>query len=280
VIQLVDHVPAPDEKLTAVRQTVAAGGPAANAAVTHRHLGGASTLLTGIGRHPLAAGITADLAACGVDVMDLDEESTVPPPVSCVLVTAGTGQRAVSSLNATGRQLPVPGDPPALVTGFQAVEFDGHHMPLALAVARAARSAGALTLLDGGSWKPGTAELLPWIDVAVCSADFRPPGAGDRLGFLREHGVGWAAVSQGAGPIHWAGPDGGGEVPVPRVRAADTLGAGDVLHGALVHFLPERADLGSEAFTRSLALAAEVATGSCASFGTRAWMGGEGGSCG
>lgn len=30
VIQLVDHVPAPDEKLTAREQTVAAGGPAAN----------------------------------------------------------------------------------------------------------------------------------------------------------------------------------------------------------------------------------------------------------
>lgn len=39
VIQLVDHVPAPDEKLTAREQTVAAGGPAANAAVTFAYLG-------------------------------------------------------------------------------------------------------------------------------------------------------------------------------------------------------------------------------------------------
>ena len=56
-------------------------------------------------------------------------------------------------------------------------------------------------------------DLLPFIDVAVCSADFHPPGAsapGDTLRFLREHGVVRSAVTRGAEPIEWAGPDGTG----------------------------------------------------------------------
>src|SRR5674476_457860 len=55
VVQTVDHVPAPDEKLVATDLVVAAGGPAANAAVTCSALGIPARLLTRIGDGPLAA---------------------------------------------------------------------------------------------------------------------------------------------------------------------------------------------------------------------------------
>jgi sugar/nucleoside kinase (ribokinase family) len=275
VIQLVDRVPGPDEKLTSRDQTVAAGGPAANAAVTLTHLGGTARLLTAIGSHPLGRAVTADLDRLGVTVSDLAAESAEQPAVSSVLVTASTGERAVASTNATGHLLAPPGDLDTLVAACDLVELDGHHRDLALAAARAARSAGRRTLLDGGSWKDGTLELLPLIDVAVCSADFHPPGArtpADTLRYLRDHGVTWSAVSGGAGPIVWAGPGGSGTVEVPAVPVADTLGAGDVLHGALAHRLASPGDLSSETFAGALRHAAAVASRACASFGTRAWM--------
>lgn len=301
VIQLVDRIPAANEKVTARAQTVAAGGPATNAAVAYRHLGGAATLLTGIGPHPLAAGITADLASCGVEVVDLldgveravssaadtavgvptpepdEAELGEPPTVSTILVTAATGDRSVASRNAVGRQLPIPpGRIAALVAAADTVEVDGHHMALATAVARAARETGRRTVLDGGSWKPGTPELLRWIDVAVCSADFRPPGTStplEVLDFLAAAGVPWAAVTRGTAPVLWAGPDCGGEVPAhPADRVADTLGAGDVFHGALTHALSAPAALTPDAFPAALAYAATIAAASCASFGTRAWL--------
>ncbi|GHG99685.1 PfkB family carbohydrate kinase [Streptomyces lanatus] len=275
VIQLVDHVPGPDEKLTAHEQTVAAGGPAANAAVTFAHLGGAARLLTAIGSHPLALAVTADLDRAGVSVTDLAPHATGPPAVSSIMVTASTGQRAVASTNATAHRLAPPDDLGALVAACDIVQFDGHHMELATATAQAARSAGRLTVLDAGSWKPGTEILLEWIDVAVCSADFRPPGtrtATDVLRLLRRQGVTWAAVTQGGRPILWAGPDSNGTVEVPSVPVADTLGAGDVLHGALTHHLATRRQPTSEDFVRALRAASLVAARSCGSFGTRAWM--------
>ncbi|MEY9988514.1 sugar/nucleoside kinase (ribokinase family) [Streptomyces sp. V4I8] len=275
VIQLVDHVPAPDEKLTAREQTVAAGGPATNAAVTFAHLGGAPVLVTAIGSHPLARAVTTDLDRAGVTVSDLAPHAVDPPAVSSIMVTASTGQRAVASTNATAHRLDPPDDLDALVAACDIVQLDGHHMELATSIAQAARAAGRRTVLDAGSWKPGTEDLLRWIDVAVCSADFQPPGTDAPAGvlcFLQEHGVAWTAVTRGERPIEWAGPDGGGIVEVPNLPVADTLGAGDILHGALTHHLAVRRELTSPAFARALYAASLVASQSCASFGTRAWM--------
>jgi sugar/nucleoside kinase (ribokinase family) len=276
VIQLVDRVPASDEKLTAREQVVAAGGPAANAAVAFSHLGGAARLLTAIGSHPLGRAAVADLEQLGVTVTDLAADSAEPPAVSTVLVTASSGERAVASTNATGHRLTPPDDLDALVAGCDIVEFDGHHMRLALAAARAARAAGRPTLLDGGSWKDGTRDLLPFIDVAVCSADFHPPGADtvpDVLRFLRAHGVAHAAVSRGGQPLVWAGPGGEGTVEAPAVRVADTLGAGDFLHGALAHALAvQDRHPAPGSFAEALRAAVTVASRACASFGTRAWL--------
>ncbi|WP_405724840.1 PfkB family carbohydrate kinase [Streptomyces sp. NBC_01537] len=278
LIQLVPHVPAANEKLTALAQLTAAGGPATNAAATYSHLGSDATLLTAIGSHPLAAAITHDLANLGVNVIDLTQASPEPPALSSILVTAGTGERAVASINASQHSaLPLPRDPAALIEAASLVAFDAHHMDLALAVAPAARALGCLTLLDGGSWKPRTEHLLPSIDVAVCSADFHPPAApsptpSGTLAYLHAQGVPYAAITRGPAPILWSTPDATGELPVPHLPVLDTLGAGDVLHGALAHHLADAAPLDTHRFTRALAQAAEVASRACASFGTRAWM--------
>ncbi len=275
VIQLVDRPPGPDEKVTAREQVVAAGGPAANAAAVFSHLGGTATLVTAIGRHSLGVAAAADLARLGVRVTDLAADSPVPPAVSSILVTASSGERAVASTNAARHRLLPPDGLDELVAGCDIVEADGHHPRLALAAARAARAAGRPVLYDGGSWKDGTDRLLPLTDVAVCSADFHPPGTGSPtqvLEYLRAQGVTWSAVSRGGRSIVWAGPEGGGTVDVPAVRVADTLGAGDVLHGALAHHLAVHGPLTTRAFVTALREAAALASQACVTFGTRAWM--------
>jgi len=151
IIQSVTHLPAANEKVTALRQTVAAGGPATNAAVTFAYLGGQATLITGIGVHPLAAGIRADLRLAGVELIDMGAANTGPPPVSAILVSTGSGDRSVVSLNAAGRALRAPARLDALADRAGAVLVDAHHGDLALAAARAARARGRLCILDGGA---------------------------------------------------------------------------------------------------------------------------------
>ena len=287
VQQTVERLPGPDEKLEANDLLVAAGGPAANAAVTAAALGAGARLVTRIGTSPLGTLISADLAAHGVDVVDragpLDR-----PAVSTVLVTRGTGQRAVVSVNATQHRTTHPDGASsvtdwasALVDGMDAVLVDGHHLDLALPLAAAARAAGIPVLLDGGSWKPGLERLLDLVDIAVISAALQVPaglggGAGhegdDVLATVRALGPPVVARSRGPLPIDVLTEAGRAEIPVPQVEVVDTLGAGDVLHGALVAWLAVH---GTSGLNDGLAWAARIAADSCTAAGARGWLANE-----
>lgn len=241
VVHRLERLPGPDEKVTAARQDVVAGGPAANAASTFAGLGGVATLVTGLGRHPLAAAARADLAARGVRVIDLTPRTDAPPAVSAVRVEATTGRRSVSSPDAAGRPpaaAPGPQEVDALVTGADVVLLDGHQPLVGPGVAAAARATGVPVLLDAGRWREAFAELLSRADFVIASADFVVPSAGSRvddpdgLTGLLAHGPVAVARTAGPGPVRWAVPGAGGLVAVDAVTGGDTLGAGDVFHGA------------------------------------------------
>lgn len=234
------RLPGRNEKVRSAAHHLAAGGPAANAAVTFAALGGRSTLLTALGGHPLARLAADELTGRGVRVLDAVPEYRAPPPVSSVLVEADSGDRTVASRNDAGMHAALTGEPPGLETA-DVLLVDGHHPGLARNAARAAHARGVPVLLDGGSWKPGLTELLPLLDAAACSADFRTPGASTVPGSARallDHGVGRVLVTDGPHPVRWWTAEGCGTVPVPRVPVRDTLGAGDVFHGALARAWP------------------------------------------
>ncbi len=72
--------------------------------------------------------------------------------------------------------------------------------------AGAAKARGTPVVLDGGSWKDGTEELLKSVHTAICSADFLPPGCATRdevILFLKNHGVANIAITDGAKPIQF-----------------------------------------------------------------------------
>ncbi|MCV3216935.1 PfkB family carbohydrate kinase, partial [Plectonema radiosum NIES-515] len=52
----------------------------------------------------------------------------------------------------------------------------------------------------------------------------------------------------------------------PKIEPKDTLGAGDIFHGAFCNYILR------ESFPDALAQAANIAAYSCQFFGTRRWM--------
>lgn len=214
VLHRLDHVPDPSLKVTSTDFTMAAGGPATNAAVTYAALCAASrvlsapvgeagaasgtplssadapTLLTALGEGPVAAFLAADLAAAGVRVVDATAPAASPasrePAVSSII--EHPSGRMVASTNArldadAGR---IAGDLPERVG---AVLIDGHnpalaHVALTLGVPEVDGEDPFAPLearpphpriLDGGSWKDWLTPLLGFVDIAVVSEDFAPP---------------------------------------------------------------------------------------------------------
>jgi len=262
-----ERFPEPDGKVDATRSYVAAGGPALNAAIAFAGLGGRARLCTALGAGALADRARAELGAYGVEAVDAAEGRADALPVSSVILTG-----AARAIVTPPPPPPGPGLAPGRLEALFArrpdiVLSDGHLPELALPVLRRARAEGVTTVLDGGSWKPWTGELLPWIDVAVVSGRFRPPGAADVLEALGRD-IGQVAATDGPGPIRWRAGAARGEVTPPAVEAVDTLGAGDIFHGAFCHALA-----GGAGFAASLAAAAAVASRSCAAWGPRAWIG-------
>jgi sugar/nucleoside kinase (ribokinase family) len=144
-------------------------------------------------------------------------------------------------------------------------------MALCISAAREARERHIPVVLDSGSWKQGMAELLPLVDIAICSADYRPPGcrdAKDALEFLWAQNIRQVAITGGGSPIRVVDHGRRGRIRIETVRAVDTLGAGDILHGAFCYYA---SDPGIP-FREALARAARVASFSTQFTGTRSWM--------
>ena len=160
---------------------------------------------------------------------------------------------------------------PRWLTGVSIVLVDGQYMPLCIAAAKAAHVRGIPVVLDSGSWKPGMAKLLPLLDTAICSGDFRPPGCrsqSDVFEFLAERKIRRVAITRGDSAIRFLEDGKRGEIPVRRIRPVDTLGAGDIFHGAFCYYACQP----GQTFRSALAAASRVATFSCRFAGTRSWM--------
>ncbi|MEB3180815.1 MAG: sugar kinase [Nostocaceae cyanobacterium] len=269
LIYLAESAPKNNQKIVASDYSVAAGGPATNAAVTFSYLGNQSTVLGVVGSHPITQLIRADLATSNVAIADLNPSAIEPPPVSSIIVTQTTGERAVVSINAVKTQASSATIPGEILQQVDIVLIDGHQMEVGGAIAQMAKAKNIPIVIDGGSWKPGFEKLLPYVDFAICSANFYPPdcqNSTEVFAYLRQFDIPHIAITHGEQAIEYLTQGETGSVDVPKIQAVDTLGAGDIFHGAFCHYILR------DNLTNALTAAAEVASDACKFFGTRRWM--------
>lgn len=271
VIHRIAKPPAVNQKITSTAQFVAAGGPAANAAVTFAALGGAATLVTALGDDPVADLVRADLAAYGVSVIDASAGSIRAVPVSAVSVLESTGDRSVVSLDAVNSDAAAPEGLDDLVAGADVVLVDGHHPLIARSAAASASARRTTLVVDAGRWKPVMADLVVHATDVVCSNDFRVPGTTDSestAAALVGSGVRTVVTTHGGDPVQWWSQGESGSVPAQPVMVVDTLGAGDAFHGAYAYFSTRWDTDVADRVDRS----SRVAALRCSVVGPRAWL--------
>ena len=259
-------------KFVATDFAIAAGGPATNAAIAFQSLGNQARILSALGQHPLTQMVREDLNTQGVQQVDVLPELTMPP-ISSIIVDAHTGDRTVISRNVVDNQAPVEPIVPQMSTVLEDIDIvlvDGHQIAVSLAILQSAKARGIPIVLDGGSWKSGLEVLLPFIDYAICSANFYPPGCSSQaqvFAYLGEKAANaQVAITRGGESILYQQEGSSGEIPVPMIQPVDTLGAGDVFHGAFCHWILQTN------FQEALQKSAIIAAIACQSFGTRDWL--------
>jgi sugar/nucleoside kinase (ribokinase family) len=266
-----DALPPEDTKVFARAFRMAPGGPACNAAITHALLGGRATLMSAVGRRASADVVRGELDRRGIGLIDLAAGTDYETPLTTVLVNAARATRTIVNPPAAELEMPaVGGWDPAWGDVPVAALTDGFYLKETFPLLAWLREAGAAICLDGGSWKPGTDVLAPMLTAAICSERFAVPGAAAdaeaTLAWFAAQGVAHGAVTRGARPILCLDRGRRFEIAVEPVKAVDTLGAGDVFHGAFCFYFGMTGN-----FEGSLRRAAEVATRSCEGPGVACW---------
>ncbi len=267
---LIDSDIAPNQKYKARKNGIYTGGPATNAAVTYSHLGGRAGIITPVGNHEFSGFITSELTTLGVELIDPLYNQVSKPVFATVVTAKHTGDRSVFSYhpdNLPGFSL---NGEAQILQNADFLLIDGFFMGQAIYLAEKAAALNVPVIFDGGSWKDGTEDLLPYVDVCIASADFFPPGIDNpkqTLEYLIDKQINKAAVTRGEKSILYQESKTSGEIHIPETEVVDTLGAGDIFHGAFCYYYSI-----TQNFVQSLLEASEVASESCRYFGTRQWM--------
>lgn len=223
-------IPLGDNKLRDQKYAINLGGNATVAGCTVSRLGQVAEIVTPIANDELNVLIQELYKKEDIKIHPIDSNKSslsviIPNGIQRAIILCGE-----KDIDTTTPQINM--------SEFDIIHFDGHMPEITLELAKQAKKAGVLTSLDGGTIRPGTEELLEYIDVAVVSEQFCQDlklAHKDALNYLHNKGCKVAAITRGIRGV--IGLEDGEFFKIPamsEVTVKDSTGAGDIFHGAYV----------------------------------------------
>jgi sulfofructose kinase len=266
----VREFPLPDTKAEASEFITVGGGCAANAAVAIARLGGKVTFAAPLGgpagEDAIGDRLVHGLAEEGVDCSGCVRVAGARTPVSAIFLDA-RGDRTIATYRDQRLNAMVPGDPDGLVADVDAVLVDNRFPGFVTPICRAARQRGRLVVIDADKPTVETDPLFAMGTHVVFSGEClrRTAGIEDLaagLAHMAQFTDAFLAVSNGPLPVLWREDQATRKMAVFKVTAVDTLGAGDVFHGAFTLALTEGCGI-----AEAMRFAAAAAGLKCTRFG-------------
>lgn len=246
------------------------GGNAANAAVAIAHLGGRASFVGPLGgpagQEPNGDRFLALLGRENIDCSACPRMAGVPSPISAIAIDA-RGERAIVNFRDDRLAAARPADPAALVAEADAVMADNRFPEFVLPICLAARERGIAIVLDADEPRHQSNELLKIASHVVFSAEGlrATTGTDDLAAALVRAGEltpSFLAVTDGTNDVLWLDRGTPRRFSVFKVDTVDTLGAGDVFHGAFALMLAE-----GRSARDAMRFAAAAAAVKCTRFG-------------
>lgn len=248
---LVDLVPAGPGGLAAL--TPALGGGPFNVAITLGRLGSAVSLCSRLSTDAYGQELTAALQASGVSLSLLQRGSEPTTLALTSIADTGSAQYSFYLEGTADRLVADPGELPGTVG---ALAFGTLSMVLEPGASvyerllRRSHSEGRLTLIDPNiragviddpdAYRRRFASWLPDLDIVKVSDDdaaWLAEGDGIDPDEWIAAGVGVVLTTRGGDGLSVLTPDFTVQVPAPRATVVDTIGAGDTICGAVLHWL-------------------------------------------
>lgn len=241
----VDDFPVKGTKNRARSSRMISGGGALNAASAIAALGGAASLCGAIGDDVFGLFLRGKMEERAIDDRLVSSIAGTTTSRSANLITSD-GDRTILNHRDAGlrpKRLDLPLDFP-----FDAALVDTRWPEAAAEIVAAARRAGVPAIVDAEAPVTGAFSALKAASHIVFSeqglADFCGDSGADALAGAAARLGGWCAVTRGAASVLCHDGKILSEVPTFATRAMNTLGAGDVWHGAFALALAEgRAEL-------------------------------------
>lgn len=211
------------------------GGPGATAAVALRRLGADVRLMTPLADDRAGRLQRRELEAAGVDLNACPVVRGGTSPRAVILADGNSGARTVFWTRGDLPRLDEKLADPRLLDGVDLLYTDGHEPAVSCRLAEVARDRGIPVVMDAGSVRDGSRELVALGTDVISSRHFAPDLTSrddprEALRCLLEMGP--SRVGLTAGPDGVLGLDERGFQLVPAfdVPVRDTTGAGDAFH--------------------------------------------------
>lgn len=239
----VDAMPSAAEKYRATSFETVGGGPAATAAVAIARLGGEAVLASRLGDDAIAGIIVAELEDYGVDCSLVRRFRDCRSSLSAVFVDNG-GERLIMNYLDTDIPSGTEWLPETLPDGIDAVLADTRWPAGAAHALRLGKRAGVPAVLDADVPVPVDGELVRAASHVAFSVGglagfsaMEDPQSGLRA--AAEQTDAWCCVTLGERGTMFVDDGEIGRIGAYAVSPVDTLGAGDVWHGAFTLALAE-----------------------------------------
>ncbi len=264
----VAQFPAAGSKVQGSDFLVTIGGQAGNAAVAVAKLGAKTSYAGPLGGEDdgIANWVMTTLDGERIDCTHAVRVAGGTSSVSIIMVDAA-GEKMIATRR--GRELVgvMPRNAAQAVAGIDCVLLDNRYAEFCMPIAEAARQRGVPRVLDFDWGAPADDPLLLACSHAISSAEALRGSTGlrDLAAALRKLGThyrGFLAVTDGPEGVYWLERGEVRHMPAFKVETIDTLGAGDVFHGAFAFRLVETGDE-----VESMRFAAACAALRCTRFG-------------
>jgi sulfofructose kinase len=266
IVMNVDEIPTRAEKYRANDAIIVGGGCAANAASAITRLGANCTLATRLGQDQIGDMIIAGLKKEQVNCQWIRQYSDRRSSFSSVFIDK-SGERQI--VNFRDRELPATAEwLEQIPFEFDAVLADTRWPEGAMTAMKLAKSHGVPGIIDAEAPFDGAEDALHNASHVVFSApglrDFSSADQlSDGLKIASQRLGNFVGVTDGDNGFFWQ-QDGIEHCPAFTVESVDTLGAGDVWHGAFALALSEKLPV-----TQAIEFSNAVAALKCTKHGGR-----------